>query len=122
MRRRDCDANPSEASRTDTDEYSACGTTLHQFGNHRYHALGVPAANHFIRLSETSAIAVEQGGGASCAGRVERQDHGRDCAHSRLNAASPRKLDGFKLDRLDAFHFGYVMADQAFDPALERHG
>ena len=35
----------------------------------------------------------------------------------RLNAASPRKLDGF-----DALHFGNVVADQALYPALQGDG
>ena len=53
-----------------------------------------PAARHgrgrsARRAGNAFARAVEQGGGAGSARRVECQDHGRDSGHMRLNAASP---------------------------------
>jgi hypothetical protein len=61
---------------------------------------------------------IEQGGAASCAGRVERQDHGCDCGHMRPKAATPAIF----LDCFDAFDFGDIMTDEPLDAALEGYG
>ena len=68
---------------------------VEQLGDHRHQPLGMAAADQLVALREARAVAVEQSGGAGGARRVERQDHGANSGHMRLNAASPRKLDGF---------------------------
>jgi hypothetical protein len=64
--------------------------SLHQCGNHRDEALGMPAAYDFVGTSDAAPIAVKEGGSTGSARRIESKYHFTwDSGHMRPNAASP---------------------------------
>jgi hypothetical protein len=89
------DANAREASGPDADDNLRGDAPVHHFSNHRHQPLGMAASDDFVGASDARTLTVEQGDSAGGARRVESQKHGWDSGHKRLNAASPRKLDGF---------------------------
>src|SRR6476469_204365 len=89
MRSRNRHANTGKAARPNADEYLHRSAAVEHLRNHRHQALGMAAPDHLIAARYAFAP-FKQGGGTSCARRVECQDHRVDSGHMRPNAATPQ--------------------------------
>src|SRR6185503_19806333 len=112
---RDRDANSGEASRANANEDAIRAPAIEEFSDHRHQPLRMAASDQLVALRDAD-VAVEQSGGAGGTRRVEREKHDGIVDTCGRNPQVP------ELNRLYGFHFGDVVADEAFDAALQCYG
>ena len=85
------------------------------------------ATDHLIARSDDGSVRLQQSGGASSGGSVERKDQRLDSMNLRPMEAQPVHMGKQKAkkdneisrsDCFDGLDFGDVMLDQAFNAAL----